>query len=324
MRRFIIEGPSQLVEARDAAAVIRFPKRKWSCTLLLGMGGSALAGGLVDLLRNHQRCAWDWRVVREYGLPVPAHSSVLTFALSYSGNTEETLASMGEAAAGGACIVAVSSGGKLEESAREAGIPWVGIPRKPEGFQPRFAIYFMFGVLYEALCRTGHLREVEDLGALASWLHGLDLESRGKALAAWIGRRTPVVYSPPAYETGVARVWRIKLNENSKVPAMAGAIPEANHNEMIAFTPEYADRYCFLLLPSDDAHPRIQRRFDLLSDLLRSAGYPVGEARLEGGNPLRRALSSLLLADWTSYYLALERNVDPIAIPAIQEFKKKL
>jgi glucose/mannose-6-phosphate isomerase len=182
----------------------------------------------------------------------------------------------------------------------------------------------MFGVLYETLVRAGLLQAVEPLQSLADWLLSLDLEDEGRDVAAWLGSRIPVVYSTPAYESGVARTWRIKFNENSKVPALAGALPEANHNEMIAFTPQLADQYAFLLLPSPDAHPRILRRFHLFAETLEHTGYPVRSLPMKGENPLRRALSSLLLADWTSYYLARDHGLDPIGIPAIQDFKAKL
>lgn len=324
MKRFILEGPDQLVEAIDASSHVEFPHRRWRRVVLLGMGGSALGGGLVDLLRYVQNSSWEWHVVRDYRIHFELDEQTLVFALSYSGNTEEMLATFEQAVASPAFVVAVSAGGELEQAARANDVPWVCIPPKAPGFQPRFALYFMLGTLYHVLVGQGLLNGVEDLPSLASWLKELDLEEQGKELAKWLGPAFPVIYSPPAFETGVARTWRIKFNENSKLPAIAGALPEANHNEMIAFTPQFAGHFSFFLLTSPGEHPRIVRRFQLLRELLTESGYGVKEVPLTGDNVLRKALSSLLLADWVSYYAAVERQTDPIAIPAIQNFKKDL
>jgi hypothetical protein len=41
-------------------------------------------------------------------------------------------------------------------------------------------------------------------------------------------------------------------------------------------------------------------------------------------NILLKIFSNILLADWTSYYLALENGVDPIPVKIVEEFKKKM
>jgi len=324
MKRFILDGPDQLVEAMHAGSHVEFPQRQWRRVVLLGMGGSALGGGLVDLLRNVQNCNWEWHVVRDYRIPFERDEHTLVFALSYSGNTEEMLATFEQAVASPAFVIAVSAGGQLEQASARHQVPWVRIPPKAPGFQPRFALYFMLGALYSFLVDQGLLEPVEELPSLCAWLKSLDLEEQGSQLASWLGPAFPVIYSPPAYETGVARTWRIKFNENSKIPAIAGALPEANHNEMIAFTPQFAQHFSFLLLTCPGEHPRVVRRFQLLRELLAGSGYGVKEIPLVGENVLRKALSSLLLADWVSYYAAVQRETDPIAIPAIQNFKKDL
>lgn len=324
MKQFIIEGPNQLVEARQCLAGISLPEGDFSRVVLLGMGGSALSAGFVEMLRKGHYQPWEWHVVREYDIPCPLDHKTLVFTLSYSGNTEEALATFATAARSEATILAVSSGGKLAEEARTHGVTHIQIPPKPEGFQPRFALYFMLGVVYETLVRLGLLDSIESLDSLATHLKSLNLAQQGQELASWLGQRFPVVYTPPDYETSVARIWRIKFNENTKMPALWGALPEANHNEMIAFVPEFAQQFAVLLLTSDCAHPRVTRRFELMEQMLTDSGYAVRTVPMEGSNMLRKALSSLMLADWVTYYMATAMQTDPVAIPAIQEFKKRL
>lgn len=324
MKRFIVEGPGQLVEGFEACKLLELDGRTFNRAVLLGMGGSALSGGVIDLLRHVQGCRWPWHVVRDYHIPVKLDSQTLVFALSYSGNTEETLATLDEAAASGAFVVGVSAGGKLEQIAAARSIAWLPVPPKPAQFQPRFALYFMFAVVYEVLCRAGLLDAVEPLPELADRLKAVDLADEGREIAGWLGPRFPVIYTPTEYEGGVARIWKIKFNENAKIPGLAGAIPETNHNELIAFPRDFGDRFAFLLMPDEDGDRRVVQRFDLFGKLMRQYGYPVRILPMSGPNPLAKCLASLKLADWVTYYAALERGIDPVSIPAIQDFKKML
>jgi glucose/mannose-6-phosphate isomerase len=326
MERFIRGGPFQLVQGCEAVSKLRLPRRRFDRALLLGMGGSALSGGIIELLRSTQRRRWGWDAVRDYRLPFDLDRHCLVFALSYSGDTEETLAAFEEASRSEAFVVAVSSGGRLQARAAEAGVPWLAIPPQPEGFQPRFALYFMLAILHEVLCRGGLLSSARPLARIVSDLDRLDGEQEcaARELAAWIGGRIPVIYTSTAYEQAVARTWRIKFNENVKIPALAGAIPESNHNELIAFPPAFANDYAFLLMPELDGDPGVGERFALFGRLMESYGYGVRMLPLAGPDPLTRCLASLKLADWVTLYVARNRGTDPVSIPAIQDFKRLL
>jgi len=324
MKRFIQEGPVQLVEGLAECRKLPVEEREFESAVLLGMGGSALSAGIIELLRCVQGHRWKWTVVRDYRVPFDMDERTLVFALSYSGETEETLSALEYAARAGAYVLAVSSGGTLQETAGAKGITWLKIPEKPVRFQPRFALYFMFAVVYEVLCRAGLLDRMEDLPELKRQLDSLSFEEQGRELAEWLGPRFPVIYTPTEYESSVARIWKIKFNENSKRPAFAGAIPETNHNELIAFSPQYSNQFAFLLMPDPESDERVLRRFDLFSKLMSRYGYRARTVALLGGSPLVKCLASLKLADWVTYYAAVLEGVDPISIPAIQDFKSML
>lgn len=324
MEQFINEGPRQLLEAVAAVGQLPQPSSGPADAMLLGMGGSALGGGLVEMLRMEQRAAWRWQVVRDYRLPFAPSPATRVFALSYSGGTEEVLEALASAHESGGHYLAVSRGGELRKTAERLQIPWLEVPPKPADFQPRFALYFMFGVLHEVLVRDGLLEPGCDLTALANRLLAADLSAEGKRVADFLGDRIPVVYTDTMYASGVARTWRIKFNENSKIPALAGALPEINHNELIAFAPEFAERFAFILLPDPDGHPKIANRFGLFGRLMEKYGYPVMTMPLTGSGGVEKALTSLLLADWVSYHVAHGRGIDPVSIPAIQDFKSML
>ena len=90
---------------------------------------------------------------------------------SYSGSTEETLATYDAAKAAGARGMVATTGGPLAERARADGVPVVPLPG---GFQPRAAVGYSLVTALEAAALCGaapSLRdEVEAAAALAAEL----------------------------------------------------------------------------------------------------------------------------------------------------------
>ena len=195
-----------------------------------GMGGSAIGGDLaVGALSD--RLTKPMLTARGYELPswAPAGSAVL--CSSYSGNTEETLGCYAAAEALGAKRLVATTGGELAELARADGVPVIGLPA---GLQPRAAVGYMFCVAAElaALALAGPRIHTE-IDAAASHLGRAfeATEDRAHELAVEIGDATPVIYgshltAPVAYR------WGTQINENAKIPAFSGILPEADHNQL--------------------------------------------------------------------------------------------
>lgn len=57
---------------------------------------------------------------------------------------------------------------------------------------------------------------------------------------------------------------------------------------------------------------------------LKALKWPVEEVFSQGQSLLARILSLVALADWTSLFLALKNNEDPILIPSIKHLKRIL
>jgi glucose/mannose-6-phosphate isomerase len=106
------ERAMQIASDAPAPALPRTPRQVVVC----GMGGSAIGG---DYLRALFEEYGDLpvQVIRDYTLPRSVDAHTLVFAVSYSGNTEETLACYGQARAREAMIIAISSGGELQQRA---------------------------------------------------------------------------------------------------------------------------------------------------------------------------------------------------------------
>jgi glucose/mannose-6-phosphate isomerase len=330
-RRMILESPGQFSEGMRLAGDIRFPSHACLRSVMIsGMGGSALPGNifriyLSDLVRRgllsepvsiYQN--------RFYELPWESRRSLNVFA-SYSGNTEETIESFETAIVEKLPSIGISSGGKIEELCLREGIPHIKLPIPYPDFQPRLGTGYFFGALYQVLVNEGlapDMRtEIEDGAAyLTSRLS--ELEEAGKALAAKCEGKTPVVYASPRYKS-VAMVWKIKFNENSKSTAFWNFFPELNHNEMVGYTlPQGA--FQVIMLRDLEDHPKNLKRFDVTAGLLREQGITVEVLDMEGKSVFNRVFSSLLLADFTSYHLALAYGIDPTPVVMVEKLKKML
>ncbi len=333
MRKFINEGPGQLLAAEAGVKdVSRFLSGYRPGSIVLGgMGGSVLGGGIAKTLLGIQSRSpeGEFRINRDYSSSKSLDGSCLAILISYSGETEETISLFHQAVEQGARVLVLASGGTLWSLASEMevrGVLAVRIPKGGEGFQPRFSIYYTAGFLLGLLKKLEWLDAEVDLGGIAGKLGDeMDaLENEGRAIAEELGGRIPIVYSSTHFESSIARIWKIKFNENCKIPSFFASLPEVNHNEMIGWQPEFADQFAFLLMEEEGIDERTRKRFDIFSNLMEQAGYRC--IRPSPGSPanLFGIFRSLLLADWVTNHRASLFATDPVSIPMIQSFKKML
>ncbi|HEX9969724.1 MAG TPA: SIS domain-containing protein, partial [Acidimicrobiales bacterium] len=103
--------------ARDAKGAEGLPERSTiENVVVLGMGGSGISGDVL-LATAAPFMPVPVVVVKGYTPPVFVDEHSLVFAISFSGNTEETIEAATEAAVQGAKVVAITGGGELEQLA---------------------------------------------------------------------------------------------------------------------------------------------------------------------------------------------------------------
>ena len=61
---------------------------------------------------------------------------------------------------------------------------------------------------------------------------------------------------------------------------------------------------------------------EVTEKLYKDRGLKVETIDLKGVDVWHKIFSSLILADWTSYYLAKGNGLDPEQVPIIEELKK--
>lgn len=300
--------------------------------IIAGMGGSAIAG---DLLRAYLGGQLPAPVIvnRGFGLPGFSSQRTLVFALSYSGNTEETITAFGEALERKCNIVVITSGGKLLEMARTNGVPSIKVP---SGISPRCALGYLFVPILSLLELAGAVGpQQEAISEAAGEARRLAQElgpdsdvgsNLAKKIAIAIGDKVPLIYGSFDNTDAVAMRWKTQINENSKWPAFFNLIPEADHNEIVAFESgaEVLKKFIPIFLEDGDDGERVRKRIKATMKIIGSASGDVIEVKSRGKSRLSRLLSLAYIGDFASYYLALLKSVDPMPVRSIEMLKKEL
>jgi len=328
-RRVLAEFPAQCRRARTLRATPPLGIGTPRVVVVAGMGGSA-AGG--DLLAACAADAVDIPVLvhRGYGLPALTGPDALVIACSYSGDTAEVLSAFDAAVARRVPVVALTAGGALAQRAAAAGRPRVTLP---DGLMPRMALGYLFlpavALLEGCGVTVATAAEVDEAVAAVESLAAELLPARpsadneAKRLALSIGDRLPVIYGGPT--TGAAAYrWKTDVEENAKTFALAGTLPEMNHNEIEAWQGPAAKGMHALLLRDAAEPPEIAQRFDILRDMIGPSAGGLSEARGRGAGRLAKLLTLTYLGQWTSYYLAVLRGRDPWSVPLLDELKRRV
>ena len=94
---------------------------------------------------------------------------------------------------------------------------------------------------------------------------------------------------------------------------------------MAGFNPDSLKKLCqnfyFIALKDSSDEPRIIKRMEAFKNLFGKNGLIVETIELQGLNQFHKIFSSVILAEWTGYYLAKEYGFGTEA-PIIEEFKK--
>lgn len=330
-----IEGfPAQLRSGAiiSAEAVRRIEPHRPRALIVLGMGGSAIAGDLLRVLADREG-AVPVHVVRHYEPPSWITPEDFLVYSSYSGETEETLTAYRALAPLGARALVLASGGTLARRAQADRVP---VALLPAGFPPRAALGYSFsalahvahhlGVLPDADERLERAAKALDKAAIAISPNVIQSRNPAKQLAIRLKGRPIMLVADKRTAEPVALRWKGQFNENSKHLAWVSVLPEMNHNEVDGFVNPggIVGRIAAVLLRDPGDHPRIVKRFEWLSAYLLQRKIHVETVMLEGDDPMVRLLWGVLRGDFVSYYLALLNGVDPSALPGVTALKRAL
>jgi glucose/mannose-6-phosphate isomerase len=329
-----IDGmPEQCRDAWDAGRAFVLPPRDTpERIVILGLGGSAIAGDYFRALLALESSVPVFNV-RAYELPPYVDERTLVIASSFSGETEELLAAFEQALATPAQKLVMTTGGRLQATARANGVPaftfqYSGEPRAAIGWglMPLLAIGQQLGLM------QGVEPDFEESTAVLISLRdecGYRVPSsrnRAKQMALLLHERLPVVYGAgPLIE--VARRWKTQLNESAKTWAFFEEMPETQHNAIVALSipnPVAAKTTAVALRSATIDHARVRLRYEIGEQLLRDASVPHETAWANGKSALAQMLSLTMLGDYASSYLALLYGIDPTPTAVIDDLKRWL
>lgn len=331
MLSFCVEAPKHFENAVRIAKKVEVNFLKPKAIVVAGMGGSAIGGELLkDWTQNALNIPVD--VCRGYSLPAYADKNTLCLITSYSGETEETLSVFLEAVKKKCMMMCISSGGALLDFAEKMNVPFL---RVPAGIPPRAALPYLFTPMLIFMEKLGLIPNVDaEISEAIKVLRRVCGENApqkplrenfSKKLASNISETVPIVYGFGIYRS-VAQRFKQQFNENSKVPSKFEVFPELNHNEVVGWEKagRLSKRFSAILIRDEDEPEEIRCRIKATKELMLGKVAGIHEVWSIGREKLAKMLSTTLIGDFTSVYLALLRRIDPTPVKTISLIKKRL
>lgn len=300
--------------------------KKKTSILCCGMGGSAIGASIIGGYLSNDFTVPSG-VVRDYTVPAFVGSHTLVVCLSYSGDTEETLAAYTAAQAAGATLLVVTTGGQLAERAKA---DKVALVTYPGGLQPRASLPFGLGLLLQIFWTLGYISDQsegvhESIHHLRGLVDDEQVRRDAKAAASALYGRLPIIYGA-GFLGEAARRLKGQISENAKQTAAYETLPEQNHNALVGYEKpdDLHDQAVFILLRSSLEHPRHSLRFAITKEFLHQRRLPIVELEASGDTPFTALCSSLYWGDLLSIELAYLNGVDPTPVDIIGTLKGRL
>jgi len=270
--------------------------------VVAGMGSSSLPGEILNAITGLGSPV-QIVVTQADRLPGWVGAADAVIAVSCSGTTPETLAIAAEAARRGCRLAGVGApGSPLHQITEQARAPFV--PVAQAGW-PRSMLWGVSIPLLVIAEQLGIVRIGADVYELAATrLEEVSHQCRpasesfvnpGKSLALDLVGTVPVVWGTSVLSAVAARRFASQLSANAKYPAIAGVLPEATYNQIMAFdgpfappagpTPNAARGEGMTADPRETA-PGI----DGIGDLPSWDDYDTQPDQLRGFTPLRLVL----------------------------------
>jgi len=327
----------QCQQAWDEVKKIKIPKgyRNVSQIVINGMGGSALGGHVIETLYK-EKLKVPLKVMNSYSVPGFVNNKTLFVLSSYSGTTEEVLATLPEARKRKAKMLIICAGGKLARAAKQYRIPaYIFEPRFNPSNQPRMGLgYSIFGQM-ALLSKCGLLRVTEkDFKSVIKKIvslhryYGLKAPTRNnvaKKTALRLYNKIPIIVAAQ-HLSGNAHIMANQINENSKTFSAYFLISELNHHLMegMRFPNSNRKNLCFVMLESKKYMPRIQKRFLITKKVLTKNKISFIVHPVKSETKISQVFETLLFGSYVNYYMAILNGINPAPVPYVDFFKKEL
>ena len=288
-----------------------------------GMGGSGSIGDIFSAILSQTKL--HVTVVKGYTLPKTVDKNSLVVVTSVSGNTAEALSILDQAKSLDCNLIAVSSGGKIEQICNENKIEYRKIK---EYNSPRASLVsFIFSMLkilkfIIPIKEEDIIESLENLKQLQNKISSNNLADSNKALSlAKEISGIPLIYYPWGLQAAGIR-FKNSLQENAKMHAMVEDVVEASHNGIVAW--EKKSQVFPILLQGDGDNIKTKERWKVLKIYFDNNKIEYKEIFSIKGNILSKLMHLIYLLDYTSIYKAVISKIDPTPVKSIDFIKSRL
>jgi len=325
MDELIKKFPAQLKEAIAIGenAEIEEPTTDIRNVYVAGLGGSGIGANFVSEFISAE-CPVPFTIGKGYSIPASVNEHTLAIVSSYSGNTEETLASFHAMEKTGAMIVVISSGGKLIQLAKEKSYDYIQLPgdwpspRACLGFSMVQQLFILHKLQLIGDNFINHLKAGRELLNFDQE----DISKLAQGIARQLHNKIPIIYTTDRMESVAIRL-RQQINENSKMLCWHHVIPEMNHNELVGWN-QHNKNLAVLFLRNDDDLKKNKVRIDINKKIIAKYSDTIVEVYSKGNTLIEKAIYFVHLGDWISWHLSVLNEVDASEIKVIDYLKSEL
>lgn len=323
----------QLKKVWQSQEKIKLPKsfKKIKNIVFSGMGCDKITSELVKKILNFES-SLPVEVISDYQIPKYINKETLVIFLSYSGNTLEVLSTLKLAKKKKAKIFIISGGGKLNEIIKTDHLP--AFQFKGSGpSRANLGYLFLPAIIICSKLKLIKIKD-EEIISLINLLEEFNkiLEPKqkieknvAKYLAYQIFDRLPIIVGAE-HLIPVAHRWKKEINENAKAFAFAEEMPEFFHNTIVGIEFPFLTRenVFFIFLESRFYEEKNKKALDLFKNILNQEKISFESVSGLGENRLSEMMTTILLGDWVSFYLAILNQVDPTPVENINYLKNQL
>ena len=288
-----------------------------------GMGGSGAIGDIFSSILSKTNIHVS--IVKGYLIPNTINENSLVVVISISGNTVETLTCLNLARKKNCRIIAISSGGKMEEYCKKYNIDFRKII---QNHSPRASfsgfLYYLLRILENILPITKEEinESIQELQKTRKKIGSTNLIDSNPSLeiAKWI-TGIPLIYYPVGLNAAAIR-FKNSLQENSKIHVMTEDIIEACHNGIVSW--EKPSTVQAILLRGVDDYEKTKERWEIVKEYFEENHIDYKEIISVKGNILSKLVNLIYVLDYASIYHSVLSQIDPTPIKSINFIKKRL
>jgi glucose/mannose-6-phosphate isomerase len=327
----------QCEQAWEEGSNIQFPSTYFPINNIIvsGMGGSRFTPLTIkELFRD--RIKKPYEIIDEYTIPSYVDEDTLVILSSYSGSTDEVVSCSNMAFAQKAKITAVTSGGIISQIAQKYNFPiYIFSPKYNPCGQPRIGGgYLLMGHI--GILKSLKLLDIKDSEIYEaieyarlitkSLLPEIPIkDNTAKQMALRLCGKHPFIITSQ-FLKGFGNGFANQINETAKTISDCRFIPELNHHLMegLKYPETEKQNWIFVLIRSSLYCDSIQKRFSITQDILKKQHIEFFSYETTGDSKISQVLGLFVFSGFVSVYLAILNGENPVEIPLVNYFKKKM